>query len=279
MRADEAGGSDRPVSAARLTNSAEQAYRRGEFRTVRPLLQRVQNEFGTPEDAGDRARYGVLRAAMGARAGNWSEAVRRCPGDLRTAGTDVVHALAVAALRRLGSPEGGEGASTAVLAMRLWAYLLDEEDPGGFHALLNERRAAPVPDELWHEARDHLHERVAEVLRGLDRRAGRDVLAAWETAWRAGRADSGLLSASAAPLTPARAARYLLGKGAYVALLDAYTARHPDRDSWSAEHPEHRACSAVLAQALAERGRDHARSKGWSEVLSDFSRGLGSGTY
>ncbi|PWS52341.1 hypothetical protein DLE01_05860, partial [Streptomyces sp. FT05W] len=31
----------------------------------------------------------------------------------------------------------------------LWSYLLDEEDPGDFRALLTERRGAPVADALW----------------------------------------------------------------------------------------------------------------------------------
>ncbi|WP_175647631.1 hypothetical protein [Streptomyces cyaneochromogenes] len=218
----------------------------------------------------------MLRAALAARVGNWPEAVRRCPdSDLDLAATGVVHALAVGALRRL-SEEGGRHTDfgTAALAIVLWAHLLDEDDPGDFRALLTERRGAPVPDEVWEGAHSHLLGRITELLRALDVRAGRDILAAWETAWETERAVLAVLLSDAGPdgLIPLEeAARHLVSRDRGEALLDAYTARHPDPATWTADSPDHRACADVLAQALAERGQGRVRAKKWSEALADFS--------
>ncbi|WP_306930934.1 hypothetical protein [Streptomyces luteogriseus] len=246
---------------------------------MRPLLQRFQATFGTPDpddiDGPDAIPYAVLRAALAARAGNWPEAVRRCPdSDLDLAETGVVHALAVGALRRLGEEDGRHTEfGTAALAIVLWAHLLDEDDPGDFRALLTERRGAPVPDELWEDARRHLLGRITDLLDALDVRAGRDVLAAWKTAWEAERATLALGLSAVGPdgLIPvSRAARQLLAHGQRQALLDAYTARHPDTATWSADSPAHRACADLIAQALAEQAQDRVRAQEWSEALADF---------
>ncbi|WP_225080709.1 hypothetical protein [Streptomyces sp. CoT10] len=242
---------------------------------MRPILQRFQDEFGTPDTDNAAVRYAVLRAALAARVGNWPEAVRRCPdSDLDLAATGVVHALAVSALRRLGE-EGGRHADscTAALAIVLWAHLLDEEDPGDFRSLLTSRRGTPVPDELWEEARHHLLGRITDLLHALDVRGGRDALAAWETAWETERAVLAVAPSDAGPdgLIPlGDAARHLVDHGRHLALLDAYTARHPDPATWTADSPDHRACANALAQALAERGQDRVRAKEWSEALADF---------
>ncbi|MFJ8595454.1 hypothetical protein [Streptomyces sp. NPDC093598] len=218
----------------------------------------------------------MLRAALAARAGNWPEAVRRCPdSDLDLAETGVVHALAVGALRRLGEEDGRHTEfGTAALAIVLWAHLLDEDDPGDFRALLTERRGAPVPDELWEDARRHLLGRITDLLDALDVRAGRDVLAAWKTAWEAERATLAVGLSAVGPdgLIPvSRAARQLLAHGHRQALLDAYTARHPDTATWSADSPDHRACADLIAQALAEQAQDRVRAHEWSEALTDFT--------
>ncbi|MET9891889.1 hypothetical protein ABZZ47_16965 [Streptomyces sp. NPDC006465] len=276
MQTDDTEGRGRAVTVEHLLDSAEHAYLRAEFSVVRPLLQRLQNTFGTPGDDNTGARYAVLRAAVAARVGNWPEAVRRCPdSDLHLAATGVVHGLAVSTLRRLGE-EGGRHADfgTAALAIVLWAHLLDEDDPGNFRALLTQRRGAPVPDELWGDARRHLQGRITDLLHGLDVRAGRDVLAAWETAWAVERAELGVVSpdTGADGLVPlGDAGRYLLSDGRGAALLHAYTARHPDPATWTAGSPDHHACADVLAQALAGRGRAEVPAGRWSEALSDFS--------
>ncbi|MFE2558359.1 hypothetical protein ACFXGT_20505 [Streptomyces sp. NPDC059352] len=178
------------------------------------------------------------------------------------------------ALRRLGEDGRHADAGTAALAIALWAYLLDEEDPGGFRALLTGRRGTLVPDELWEGARRHLLGRVTDLLHALDVRAGRDALTAWETAWEAECAEPAIVPSDAGPdgLIPLEdAARHLLHHGRRPALLDAYTARHPDPDTWTADSPDHRACADPLALALAARGQDRARVGEWSEALADFS--------
>ncbi|MET9145255.1 hypothetical protein [Streptomyces sp. NPDC004042] len=279
MQVDDTGETGGAVTAGRLLNDAERAYLGADFGVVRPLLQRFQAEFGAPDTEDAAVRYAVLRAALAARVGNWPEAVRRCPDSgLDLAATGVVHALAVGALRRL-SEEGGRHTDhgTAALAIVLWAHLLDEDDPGGFRALLIERRGAPVPDELWEEARRHLLGRVTDLLRALDVRAGRDVLAAWDTAWEVERAVLAVLLSDSGPdgLIPlVDAARHLVSRGRGEALLDAYTARHPDPATWTAGSPDHRACADVLAQALAERGQGRLRAKKWTEALTDFSTAM-----
>jgi hypothetical protein len=273
---DDIGETGRAVTANRLLNDAERAFLEADFGVVRPLLRRLRDECDEPESEASAVRYAVLRAALAARAGNWPEAVRRCPdSDLDLAATGVVHALAVSALRRLGE-EGGRHteSGTAALAIVLWAHLLDEEDPSGFRGLLTERRGAPVPDELWEDARSHLLGRITDLLHTLDARAGRDVLTAWETAWEAERAILALLFSNIGldALIPLEdAARYLVDHGRHDALLDAYIARHPDPATWSAESPDHRACADALAQALAERGRGRAGAQEWDEALEDFS--------
>ncbi|MGW1092538.1 hypothetical protein ACWD4L_41510 [Streptomyces sp. NPDC002596] len=242
---------------------------------MRPLLQHIQRTFGNL-DAVDAIRYAVLRAALAARVGNWPEAVRRCPdSDLDLAPTGAVHALAVSTLRRLGE-DGGRytDSGTAALAIVLWAHLLDEDDPGDFRALLTGRRGAPVPDELWEDARRHLLGRVTDLLHALDVRADRDALAAWETAWETERAVLAVSLSDAGPdgLIPLGcAARHLVVRGRHHVLLEAYTARHPDPATWTSDSPGHRACADALVQALAERGRGLVGAGKWSEALADFS--------
>ncbi|MFJ6408529.1 hypothetical protein ACIQK9_23715 [Streptomyces hydrogenans] len=278
MRVDDTGEPDRTVTPDRLLDSAEQAFLRAEFGAVRPLLRRFENEFGTPDADDTAVRYAVLRGALAARAGNWPEAVRWCPDtdDLGTAPTGVVHALAVTALRRLAEEARHTEAGTAALVIALWAYLLDEEDPGAFRGLLTGRRGTPVPDDLWEQARGHLARRVTDLLRGQDVRAGRDALAAWETAWEAERVDPGAVVPSDAEpdgLIPvSEAAWHLLDHDRRPALLDAYTARHPDAGSWTVDSPDHRACAAPLSLALAARGQDRVGAGEWGEALADFSR-------
>ncbi|WP_329133515.1 hypothetical protein OG552_16165 [Streptomyces sp. NBC_01476] len=270
------GEPGRTVTADRLLNSAEHAVLRAEFDVVRPLLQRLRNEFGTPDADGEAARYAVLCGALAARVGNWPEAVRQCPdsSDLDAAATGVVHALAVSALRRLGGDGRHADAGTAALVIVLWAYLLNEEDPGGFRVLITGRRGTPAPDELWEDSRRQLLGRIANLLRALDVRGGRDALSAWETAWEAERVDPVVVPSDAGPdgLIPlGRAARHLAHYGGRLALLDAYTTRHPDTATWSADSPDHRACADPLARALAERGENRVRGREWSEALTDFS--------
>ncbi|MFD5911639.1 hypothetical protein ACFWHL_23225 [Streptomyces massasporeus] len=258
---------------------AEHAFLRAEFRLVRPLLQRFQNEFGTSSDTDDTSmRHAILRAALAARAGNWPEAARWCPerDDLGWAGTDIVHSLAVSALRRLSEEGRHTEAGTAALAIVLWAHLLDEEDLSDFHGLLSERRDTPVPEELWEEARHHLHGRIADLLHALDVRAGRDALAAWRTAWEAecDGIDPVVVPSAAAPdsLIPlGLAAGHLVRHGRGIDLLDAAAARHPGTGAWTVDSADHHACADALAQALAGRGQDRVRAGEWTSALSDFS--------
>ncbi|WP_405925848.1 hypothetical protein [Streptomyces sp. NBC_00035] len=276
MQVDDTGVPGRTVTAERLLDTAEHAFLRAEFTIVRPLLQRFQRTFGTPDADHNAVPYALLRAALAARVGNWPEAVRRCPNsDLDLAATGVVHALAVSALRRLGE-EGGRytESGTAALAIALWAYLLDEEDSGDFRMFLTERRGTPVPDEVWEQARRQLLGRVTELLHTLDVRGGRDALAAWETAWEAERVTPVVAPSDAGPdslIRLGRAALHLVSHGRGFDLLDAYTARHPDLGSWTADSPGHRACADSLARALAERGKHRVEAKEWSEALADFS--------
>lgn len=279
MRVDDTGATGRTVTADLLLDTAEQAFLRAEFDVVRPVLRRVRSEFGMPSAYIDAVRYSALRAAMAGRVGNWAEAVRHCPdlGDLDSAHTGVVHALALTALRGLGEERGGTDPGTAALAIVLWAYLLDEEDPGDFRAVLTERRGTPVPDELWDDARRQLLGRVTELLHALDVRAGRDVLAAWETAWEAECDAPAVDPVDAGPdslLPVERAAWYLAARGRHLDLLHAYTARHPDVDTWTADSPDHRACAKALGRALAARGTARVRAGEWTEALADIDRAV-----
>ncbi|MFF3495241.1 hypothetical protein ACFYWS_28255 [Streptomyces sp. NPDC002795] len=264
------------MTADRLLTDAEHAFQRAEFTAVRPLLHRLRGQFGTPDGEEAAVRYAVLRAALAARVGDWQKAVRRCPDSyLHLASTGVVHGLAVSALRRLAE-EGGRHteSGTAALAIVLWAHLLDEDDPGDFRALLTGRRSAPARDELWEEARRHLLGRINDLLHALDVRGERDVLAAWETAWEAERADPMIVLQDTGPdgmSSLEDAAWHLVDRGRHIDLLDAYTARHPDPGTWTTDSPDHRACRDALAQALAIRGKDQAGAKKWSETLADFS--------
>lgn len=280
MQGKDTGEPDRTVTAHGLLLEAEHALLRAAFRLVRPLLQRFQNEFGTSSDTDDTSmRHGILRAALAARAGNWPEAARWCPDtdDLGWAHTDIVHTLAVSALRRLSEEGRHTEASTAAFAIVLWAHLLDEEDLSDFYGLLSERRDTPAPEELWEEARRHLHGRIADLLHALDVRAGRDALAAWRTAWEAERDNPGpvVVPSDADPdgLIPlGRAAGHLVRHGRGIDLLDAAAARHPGTGAWTVDSPDHHACADALAQALAGRGRDRVRAGEWTSALSDFSR-------
>ncbi|MEV3906843.1 hypothetical protein [Streptomyces canus] len=275
MRVDDTGEPGRQVTADHLLDAAERGFLRSEFNVVRPLLQRFRHTFGTPDAGHPAVRYAVLRAALAARVGNWPEAVQRCPdSDLDLAETGVVHALAVGALRRLAE-EGGRHteAGTAALAIVLWAHLLHEYDPGDFRELLAERRGTPVPDELWQEARRQLVGRIGQLLQALDIRGGRDVLAAWETAWQAERARPAVVPSAAGPdglIRLGSAARHLVDHGHGHALLGAYTARHPDPAAWTADSPDHRACAEALGRALAEQALARVQAGEWSEALADF---------
>ncbi|MET9254877.1 hypothetical protein [Streptomyces sp. NPDC003717] len=275
MRVDDTGRAGPTVTADLLLGSAEAAFLKAEFPTVGPVLRRIDGEFGTPADADDAARYSALRAALAARAGNWPEAVRRCPepAGLEAAATGVLHALALSALRRLGEDGGHAEPGVAGLAIVLWAHLLDDDDESDFRGLLTRRRGAPVADDHWDDARRQLLGRITDLLRALDARAGRDVLAAWETAWAAERVWPAVIlpDVGADGLVPlGDAAHHLVDDGAHLALLDAYLVRHPDPVAWTAGSPEHRACAPALARALSGRGRDRAAAKEWSAALADF---------
>ncbi|MEU6624825.1 hypothetical protein ABZ926_29220 [Streptomyces litmocidini] len=274
---DDTGAPDRTVTADHLLTTAERAFLRAEFGLARPLLQRFQSEFGTTEDEDAALRYTVLRSALAARAGNWQEAVRRLPDsdDLGWAETGIVHALAVGALRRLSEEGRHLEAGTAALAIVLWAHLLDEEDPGDFRGLVTERRGTPVPDELWEDARRQLLEHVTDLLHALDVRAGRDVLNAWETAWEAEQVGPQIIPSDAGPddLIPLSEAAWLLvAQGRRTALLDAYTARHPDPSTWTSDSPDHLSCADPVSRALAARAQDRIGAGEWDKALADFSR-------
>ncbi|MET7743269.1 hypothetical protein [Streptomyces sp. NPDC005385] len=278
MQGKDTGQPDRTGTALGLLLDAEHAFLRAEFRLVRPLLQRFQHEFRTSDSDDTSMRCALLRAALAARAGNWPEAARQCPerDDLGWADTDIVHSLAVSALRRLSEEGRHTEAGTAALAIVLWAHLLDEEDLGDFHGLLGERRDTPVPEELWEEARRHLHGRITDLLHALDVRAGRDALSAWRTAWEAecDDMDPVVIPSAADPdgLVPlGLAAGHLVRHGRRIDLIDAYTARHPDTTAWTEDAPDHRACAGALSQALAGRGQDRVRAGEWTSALSDLS--------
>ncbi|MGA4858465.1 hypothetical protein [Streptomyces koyangensis] len=288
MRVLDTGGAGRTASVRDLLAAAERAFLRAEFHIAHPVLRRLQAEYGAPEAYDEVVRYDALWAALAARAGNWPEAVRRCPDtdDLAMAETGVVHTLAVHALRRLSDEGRSADAGTAALAIVLWAYLLDEDGTGGFRGLLTARRGTPVPDKEWDEAGDHLHGRITDLLHALDVRAGRDALGAWRTAWEAERLAPVVVPAEAGPggLIPLQhAARHLVRAGRRVELLDAYTTRRPDPATWTEDTPDHRACAGPVAEAVTERGRDRVLAREWSEALADFStaarlgRGPGAG--
>ncbi|MFI8324817.1 hypothetical protein [Streptomyces sp. NPDC085529] len=277
MRVDTNGGGGPPVTAESLLDAAVQAFLRAEFDIVRPLLHRLRSEFGAPGADPAAVRYDVLLGALAARAGNWPEAVRRCPDAPYGAETGVVHALAVSALRELAREGRHEDAGVAAIVIVLWAYLLEDEDLGGFRGLLQERRGAPVPDELWEQALGQLRGRVAELLRAHDARAGRDALAAWHTAWEAecqiGAVFLADVPTDAGPhalVSVEEAARQLARHGRGDDLLAAYATRHPDVGRWSEEAPEHRACAPFLRRALVDRGRDRVRAGAWGEALADL---------
>jgi hypothetical protein len=279
VQGKDTGEPDRTVTAHGLLQDAEHAFLRAEFRLVRPLLQRFLNEFGASDSGDTSMRHAILRAALAARAGNWPEAARWCPGrdDLGWADTDIVHSLAVSALRRLSEEGRHTEASTAALAIVLWAHLLDEDDLSDFHGLLSERRDTPVPEELWEEARRHLHGRITDLLHALDVRAGRDALAAWRTAWEAecDGIDPVVIPSAADhdSLIPlGLAAGHLVRHGRGIDLLDAAAARRPGTGAWTVDSADHHACADALAQALAGRGQDRVRAGEWTSALSDFSR-------
>lgn len=277
MRVERDGGAGGAVTAESLLDAAAEAFLRAEFDIVRPLLQRLRGEFGVPDADPARVRYDVLLGALAARAGNWREAVRRCPDAPYGAETGIVHFLAVSALRELAREGRHTEAGTAAVVIVLWAYLLEEEDLGGFRDLLGARRDAPVPDELWEEGLAQLRGRVSDLLRAQDVRAGRDALSAWHTAWEAEcqigavfvddvPADAGTQSL----ISLEEAARQLAHHGRGADLLAVWTARHPDVGSWDGDAAEHRACAPFLRRALTDRGGDRVRAGAWGEALADF---------
>ncbi|MFI1282172.1 hypothetical protein ACH4U5_15725 [Streptomyces sp. NPDC020858] len=276
MQADESGGPGRDITAESLLDAAVQAFLHTEFDIVQPILQRLRHEFGVPDIGPGAVRHSTLLAALAARVGNWPEVLRQCPDfGLVEADTGILHALAVSALRELAHEERHTDARTAAVVIVLWAYLLDDEDPGDFRALLTERRGEPVPDAIWEEALAQLGGRVTSLLHALDVRAGRDVLSAWRTAWEAERKDGAVffadLPTDAGPhalATLEQISNYLVHNGRGTELLTAYDARHPD--SLPADLPGHDACVVPLALALAGRGRDLARAGKWSEALADL---------
>lgn len=263
-----------PATVPALLSAAERACLRADFAGIRPLLRRIEHDFGTPSDPNEATRYAVLRSVLAARVGNWTEVVRWCPdrGSLEGAETGVVHAVALAALRRLCETEGHSESGTTALVIVLWAYLLDEDDPGDFRALLTSRRGTAFADDHWDEARRRLAKRITDLLRALDTRAGRDALAAWETAWAAERLAPKSAGAGPDSLIPLEcAARYLVGHGQGLALLEAYSARHPHPDTWSADSVDNPVCADALARALSQRGQDRAQTGEWGDALADFA--------
>ncbi|MCB8905783.1 MULTISPECIES: hypothetical protein [unclassified Streptomyces] len=277
MRVDETGGTDREVTAESLLAAAEQAFLRSEFDVVQPLLQRLRNTFGEPDTDPADVRYGTLLAAMAARVEDWPKAVRLCPDAPVGAETGVIHFLAVSALRELAREDRHADAGVAAVAIVLWAHLLDEENSDDIRALVTGRRGEPLPDALWEQALGRLRGRIADLLRALDARAGRDALAAWHTAWEAECADGVIVSSDiptdAGPhaLIPlVDAAWYLVDHGRSADLLSADTARHLGLNLWAEEGPTHRTYAVPLARALADRGRDRVRGGRWSEALADI---------
>ncbi|MGA5872407.1 hypothetical protein [Streptomyces cinereoruber] len=277
MRMDETGGTDREATAESLLTAAEQAFLRAEFDVVRPLLQRLRSEFGEPVTEPADVRYGVLLAAMAARAGNWPAAIRLFPDLPDRAETGVIHFLAVHALRELAQEDRHADAGVAAVAIVLWAYLLDENGPGDFRALLTGQRGEAVPDALWEQAVERLRGRIADLLRTLDARAGRDALDAWHTAWEAECAD-GVIVFSGIPtdagphalISLNDAAWHLVDHGRGTDLLAADASRHPDFSLWPDDTPMRRAYTVPLARALADRGAEHVQGRRWSEALIDF---------
>ncbi|MFG2591160.1 hypothetical protein [Streptomyces sp. NPDC048438] len=279
MQVEGAGGPSPDFTAESLLDSAEQAFLRAEFPVVRPLLQQLQGEFVLSGTDPVAVRYDALLGALAARAGNWAEAVRRCPEDqdLDEVATGVLHSLALNALRELGQEGRDTDAGIASVAILLWAYLLDEEDPGNFRALLTERRGAPVADALWGQGLARLRDRISSLLHALDVRGGRDDLTAWRTAWHVQLMDPtvvpGYLPTDAGPhalVDLEEAAWHLIDEGRGGDLLTAFTARHPDPGTWPAKLPGNRTCAIPLARALATRGMDRVRGGKWSEALADF---------
>ncbi|MFH9294588.1 hypothetical protein [Streptomyces sp. NPDC017520] len=277
MLMEETGGADRAITADSLLDAAEQAFLRAEFDVVRPLLQRLRTEFGAPDAFPAAVRYDALLGALAGRAGNWPEAVRLCPDEPARAKAGVVHSLAVSALRELAREGRHTDAGVAAIVVVLWAYLLNAEDPGGFRALLTERRGAPVPDALWEQGLGQLRGRVSDLLHALDVRAGRDVLSAWSTAWEAECKDATVIFADVptdagphALISLEEAAWYLVDYHRGADFLAAYGARHPEADGWPAAVPGHDALTAPLARAIANRGRELVLAGEWSEALAEL---------
>ncbi|MBP2585413.1 tetratricopeptide (TPR) repeat protein [Streptomyces sp. PvR006] len=281
MVVDEAGEPGRGVSADALLHVAEQAFLRADFKVVRPLLQQLDNDFGPPDTESASERYDVLLGALAARAGNWREVVRRCPDVLDQAVTGIVHSLAVHALRELAQEGQHTADGLAAVVIVLWAYLLDEDDPGDFRALLTERRGSPVADDLWESALVRLRGRVVDLLHAQDVRAGRDILSSWQTAWEAECSVGAVFIADVptdagphALVSLHEVAWYLVRDGRGAGLLAAYAARHPEEEGWPADSPGHDALAKPLAQALADQGQERARAGEWSEALADLDEAV-----
>ncbi|MFD4738731.1 hypothetical protein ACFWNQ_15360 [Streptomyces virginiae] len=277
MRVGETEGTGREVTAESLLAAAEQAFLRTEFDVVQPLLQRLRSEFGAPDTDPADVRYGILLAAMAARAGNWPAAVRLCPDVPDGAEPGIIHFLAVHALRELAREDRHTNAGVAAVVIVLWAHLLHEEYGGDFRELLTEQRGEPLPETLWDQAVGRLRGRIADLLVTLDARAGRDALSAWHTAWEAECMDGVVVfsdipadAGAHALISLVDAAWHLVDHGRGADLLAAEAARHPGFELPPEDTHMPRAYDGPLARALAERGSDRVRGSRWNDALTDF---------
>ena len=205
------------------------------------------------------AGHGELQAVL--------DAVPDLTGHRRTA---VVHALALGALRTL-TDAGAASPLHIGLAIGLWRVLLDADDPLGFRAMITARRGAPVTDELWLSACDDLAQRVRGTLRAVDAHEGRDALDSWETAWQVEQEKRHAGVGVAHCVSPGAAAEFLVRTGRPLPLLDAYTLRHPDPRTWTAQSPSHHGCAPYVGQALIHRAHEHSARGERDDALADFT--------
>ncbi|MCX5314779.1 hypothetical protein [Streptomyces sp. NBC_00154] len=73
------------------------------------------------------------------------------------------------------------------------------------------------------------------------------------------------------PVPAGTAAGFLLEAGHHHALLDAYTRRHPDPDSWTAQSAAHRAYAPYVGRALIRRAHERNGKREWEGTLADFT--------